>query len=83
MTKVLQCDREAAEALDDALGFLTNNERPIVEKHLARHREEAQAELLEALSYAQVALEGAGNIAGAPIALDRVNRAIINTKDAQ
>lgn len=49
MTKVLQCDRERADALDDALGFLTNNERPIVEKHFALHREEAQAYLLEAL----------------------------------
>jgi len=40
---VTQEDRDAADALDDALGFLTANERPIVEQSLAAHRIAAEA----------------------------------------
>lgn len=35
---VKQADIDAANALDDALGFLTDLERPIVEQAFARHR---------------------------------------------
>lgn len=36
---VTQSDRDALEALDDAVGFLTEIERPIVLQAFARHRQ--------------------------------------------
>lgn len=48
---ILQIDRDAADALDDALGFLTAEERPIVEQALVSHREQATRELVEALTW--------------------------------
>lgn len=39
---VTQADREALGAIDDALGFLMDNEREIVLAALARHRHQAE-----------------------------------------
>lgn len=36
--EVTQADRDAADALDEQLGFLTAIERPIVEQAFARYR---------------------------------------------
>lgn len=44
--KVSQADREALGAIDDALGFLMDNEREIVLAALARHRHQAERETL-------------------------------------
>jgi hypothetical protein len=41
---VTQQDRDALNALDDALGFLMDDERGIVLEALARHREQARAD---------------------------------------
>lgn len=40
--EVTQADRDALEAIDDALGFLMDNERGIVLAALARHRQSAE-----------------------------------------
>lgn len=51
---ITQADREAADALDDALGFLTDIERPIILQAFARHRlaaaEQAREEALAIVS---------------------------------
>lgn len=44
--KVSQADRVALGAIDDALGFLMDNEREIVLAALARHRHQAERETL-------------------------------------
>jgi len=46
---VTDADREALEAIDDALGFLMDNERAIVLQAFARQREQAERGLREAL----------------------------------
>lgn len=44
-----KADREALEAIDDALGFLMDDGRAIVLQAFARHREQAERGLREAL----------------------------------
>lgn len=44
-----KADRAALEAIDDALGFLMDDERAIVLQAFARHREQAERGLREAL----------------------------------
>ena len=43
---VTQADRDALEAIDDALGFLMDNEREIVLAALARHRQQAERDVI-------------------------------------
>lgn len=67
MTNITQADREAAVALDDALGFLIDSERPIVPQAFAAHREEAVRELVDVTEQLLFALSPL-NIMGKPIA---------------
>lgn len=70
-------DRIALEALDDALGFLTDNERPIVLDYLVRHR---QAAYVAGLERAAVIADGfdAPHVAGVA---QRIATAIRAEKD--
>ena len=58
---VNDADREAAEALDDALGFLMDNEREIVLDTLAAHRIAAMIE------GARLMRDAAAKVAGAAV----------------